>query len=257
MQQTWLFASNAHQTPLAEFGSAALNRVAHTPYGIHSAGGPLATRMGFNGQLREPSGWYSLGNGHRVYNPVLRRFHSPDRLSPFGKGGLNAYAYCQGDPLNYTDPSGQFIQWLTGNPAHVVGLNAGLFLLNLAALFTAALTPVGVIASVIGMAGAVVGATGSAMQLGGKEAGKYVSVVGTLISSVGTVLKVGVMASAIYKNPTAALVKAKTNFKQFLPKKPGTASAGSAEPRVRPSITENSQSLAMREVRGGSPASRS
>ena len=220
MQQTWLFACDAHQTPLAEFGSAALNRVAHTPYGTHSAGGPLATRMGFNGQIREPLGCYSLGNGHRVYNPVLRRFHSPDRLSPFGKGGVNPYAYCQGDPLNYTDPSGQFIQWLTGNPAHVLGLNAGLFFLNLAALFTAVLTPVGVIASAVGMAGAVVGATGSAMQLAGKEAGRYVSVVGTLISSVGTVLKVSVMASAIYKNPPAALAKAKINITQLWTDKP-------------------------------------
>ncbi|KPZ22499.1 RHS repeat-associated core domain-containing protein, partial [Pseudomonas syringae group genomosp. 3] len=30
----------------------------------------------------------------------------PDSLSPFGKGGLNAYAYCAGDPVNRSDPSG-------------------------------------------------------------------------------------------------------------------------------------------------------
>ncbi len=34
------------------------------------------------------------------------RFNSPDSLSPFGRGGLNAYAYCQGDPINRSDPGG-------------------------------------------------------------------------------------------------------------------------------------------------------
>lgn len=59
-------------------------------------------------QLTRPARWQFLGNGHRVYNPVLMRFHSPDSLSPFGRGGRNAYAYCAGDPINHADPSGRF-----------------------------------------------------------------------------------------------------------------------------------------------------
>ncbi|POD79180.1 hypothetical protein BKM17_05985 [Pseudomonas syringae group genomosp. 3] len=47
-----------------------------------------------------------LGNGYRAYNPVLMRFHSPDSLSPFGEGGLNAYAYGEGDSVNGVDPTG-------------------------------------------------------------------------------------------------------------------------------------------------------
>lgn len=50
---------------------------------------------------------YLLGNGHRWLNPSLMRFGSPDQLSPFAKGGINAYSYCGNDPINNTDPSGQ------------------------------------------------------------------------------------------------------------------------------------------------------
>ncbi|MFJ4456480.1 RHS repeat-associated core domain-containing protein [Pseudomonas sp. NPDC089392] len=49
---------------------------------------------------------YFLGNGYRMYSPILMRFHSADSLSPFGEGGYNAYAFVSGDPVNYGDPSG-------------------------------------------------------------------------------------------------------------------------------------------------------
>jgi len=67
----------------------------------------MAEGLGYNGILLEamPSG-YLLGNGYRFYNPSLRRFHSPDSMSPFGLGALNAYVYCSADPINFTDPSG-------------------------------------------------------------------------------------------------------------------------------------------------------
>jgi hypothetical protein len=52
------------------------------------------------------TGHYLLGNGYRAFNPVLMRFNSPDNLSPFGKGGLNSYAYCLGDPINLQDSTG-------------------------------------------------------------------------------------------------------------------------------------------------------
>ncbi|MFK3819874.1 RHS repeat-associated core domain-containing protein [Pseudomonas sp. NPDC089407] len=79
----------------------------YSPYGFIAAAAVPA--LAFCGQYRDPlTGGYPLGNGHRVYSPSLGRFIGPDALSPFGKGGLNAYAYCQGDPVNFIDPSGRF-----------------------------------------------------------------------------------------------------------------------------------------------------
>ncbi len=70
----------------------------------HAVGSVLA----FNAQWRDPlTGCYHLGNGYRAYNPALMRFQAADRLSPFGEGGVNAYAYCLGDPVNHRDPTGE------------------------------------------------------------------------------------------------------------------------------------------------------
>jgi len=41
------------------------------------------------------------------------RFYSPDTLSPFEKGGVNAYCYCEGDPINNSDPTGRVKTGLT------------------------------------------------------------------------------------------------------------------------------------------------
>jgi len=35
------------------------------------------------------------------------RFNSPDSISPFGRGGINVYSYCGGDPINRFDPNGR------------------------------------------------------------------------------------------------------------------------------------------------------
>ncbi|RMU71756.1 hypothetical protein ALP24_200141 [Pseudomonas syringae pv. aptata] len=81
---------------------------AYTPYGHRHPSGP-ASLPGFTGQRVDPvTGHYLLGNGYRAFNPVLMRFNSPDSLSPFGEGGVNAYGYCEGDPVNRVDPSGHW-----------------------------------------------------------------------------------------------------------------------------------------------------
>lgn len=52
------------------------------------------------------TGGYPLGNGYRFYFPSLMRFTCPDSMSPFGRAGVNTYAYCAADPINRSDPSG-------------------------------------------------------------------------------------------------------------------------------------------------------
>lgn len=79
----------------------------YMPYGYHLSSSGLAGLLRFNGERADDvTGHYLLGNGYRAFNPVLMRFNSPDRLSPFGDGGLNAYGYCAGDPVNRLDPEG-------------------------------------------------------------------------------------------------------------------------------------------------------
>lgn len=74
----------------------------------------VTAASGFSGEVFDPvMGGYLLGNGYRNFSPEIQRFHTPDSLSPFGAGGINAYVYCEGDPLNYIDPSGH-IKFLKG-----------------------------------------------------------------------------------------------------------------------------------------------
>lgn len=106
-QTLLLLASDEKNSVLCEVSSQGLQGSAYSAYG-HRSNEPLAgSLLGYNGERREMQfGWYVLGNGYRVFNPRLMRFHSPDNLSPFGTGGLNAYQYCGGDPINNVDPAG-------------------------------------------------------------------------------------------------------------------------------------------------------
>lgn len=66
--------------------------------------------VAYIGQRRSAvSGHYLLGNGYREFNPVLKQFASQDNLSPFGAGGVHGFAYCGGNPANWTDPSGHLL----------------------------------------------------------------------------------------------------------------------------------------------------
>lgn len=111
--RTILLAPDNKNSILAELAGSLPNPIVYSVYGSQSAQQALASHLGFNGELRERNfGWYWLGKGYRAYNPILMRFHSPDSWSPFGRGGLNWYGYCQGDPRNFTDPTGHMFSAL-------------------------------------------------------------------------------------------------------------------------------------------------
>jgi RHS repeat-associated protein len=82
-------------------------RFAYSVYGHPGEILRLPWVLGYNGERAEPlTGHHLLGNGYRAYSPTLMRFNSPDGWSPFGRGGVNAYGYCNGDPTNKADPTG-------------------------------------------------------------------------------------------------------------------------------------------------------
>jgi RHS repeat-associated protein len=109
-----LLATDQQRSVLNVLDVARQHPLAYSPYGHHPAESGLLSLLGFNGERLDPvTGCYLLGNGYRAFNPVLMRFNSPDSWSPFGRGGLNAYAYCVGDPVNLYDPTGHFT---FGNP---------------------------------------------------------------------------------------------------------------------------------------------
>lgn len=104
---TILLATDQQRSVLIALDNSRHQPIAYTPYGHRSSGGGLLSLLGFNGEPPDPvTGHYHLGNGYRQFNPVLMRFNSPDSWSPFGKGGLNAYGYCLGNPVTGSDRSG-------------------------------------------------------------------------------------------------------------------------------------------------------
>ena len=109
--ETSLLATDQQRSVLSALNATTPRPVTYTPYGHRPLSSGLLSLLGFNGERSDPvTGCYLLGNGYRAFNPVLMRFNSPDNASPFGSGGVNAYAYCMGDPVNRFDQTGH-VSW--------------------------------------------------------------------------------------------------------------------------------------------------
>lgn len=186
--RTLLLATDLQQSILAELDRSGPSRLAYTAYGSQSQR-TAGTHLGFNGQLKErPTGWYHLGNGHRVYNPVLMRFHSPDRLSPFDKGGVNAYAYCKGDPINFEDPTGQYGEAIARliQLSATTALHGGIVMTNLVGAKAAGWMLHAARMSTVASTTAMVGTVG---QLSGWSAAVYISNAATTVSAAATIVR--------------------------------------------------------------------
>lgn len=105
--ETMLLATDQQCSLLRTVADTDSRQMVYTAYGYRTGESGLSCLLGFNGERPDSiTGHYLLGQGNRAFNPVLMRFNSPDELSPFDEGGINAYAYCGNDPVNRYDPSG-------------------------------------------------------------------------------------------------------------------------------------------------------
>jgi len=116
--QARLLATDGQNSTIS-VGSNEQALIAYSPFGMDNCPPASPVLCRYTGQRRSAATiGYMLGNGHRLFSPETMRFNSPDNLSPFASGGLNAYAYCGNDPINRTDPSGKsfrsIFKWRAG-----------------------------------------------------------------------------------------------------------------------------------------------
>lgn len=189
-----LLGTDQQQSVLAELDSGPLTDCAYSPYGHRPADGGLFSLAGFNGeQLDRVTGLYLLGNGYRAYSPTLMRFLGPDSMSPFGEGGLNAYAYCLGDPVNRVDPTGHMSwQSVLGIGLSILGVVASVLTMGAATPWALAAVGLAVASGLAGIASELVNEFAPGSPAG--EVLGWVSL-GLGLASLGTGLTAGAKAA--------------------------------------------------------------
>ncbi|WP_082428107.1 RHS repeat-associated core domain-containing protein [Pseudomonas endophytica] len=161
-QTNTLFATDLQRSVLCTVTDDEQLHNAYAPYGYTKLIRAHQV-LSFNGERPELiTGHYLLGNGYRAFNPILMRFNSPDSWSPFGKGGVNNYSYCKGNPTNRRDPSGHF-SIISDTIMRVIGIARSFEGIANAASTTARTSRSAMTAYAAGTAGAVLAAASSAL----------------------------------------------------------------------------------------------
>ncbi len=99
-----VFGLNRNNSVISVRNSSSTTTTSYSPFGCSNNN----VRVGFNGQMKDvgDSNCYPLGFGTRFFLPSIGGFTGLDSFSPFTSGDMNPYRYCEGDPINASDPSG-------------------------------------------------------------------------------------------------------------------------------------------------------
>lgn len=164
----------------------------YTVYGALASSDCLTT--GFTGENRDPvTGCYHLGQGYRTYNPHLMRFQSPDDLSPFGLGGINAYVYR--DPVNARDPSGHSPITISAFTQRIMTASFGSVSVVKSLVSKVPSTGLEILISRLTFGGGALSIAGATAQAAGWGPGTFVSNVGVGVAGTGHLLQ---LAKAFY-----------------------------------------------------------
>ena len=112
----------------------------------------------------------------RLYDPVIARFFSPDNFvqAPDFTQSYNRYSYCLNNPLQYTDPSGEFA-WIPIVVGAAIGMVQGAIMAsqnaNSAGEWVGYILGGGAIGALSGLAGAGIGQALASAGIGGVVGG--------------------------------------------------------------------------------------
>lgn len=207
---TRLLITDIHNNVLGALLAEGRSCIAYTPFGYRRPAQNLPA-LGFNGQRADLLGAaYHLGHGRRTYSPALMRFHQADAYSPFAEGGVSAYAYCLGDPVNFTDASGRFLDLIfkdldpkysavfsifaglaVGGLNVISGVKLRLVKAPVANAPVAKAPPLPMLSKVgtnTSLLGSFTTVAGGVLQIAGIKEGRYVSAIGAGLSGSGAVM---------------------------------------------------------------------